>query len=740
MSAEKFYSSLNILLDSVEGTSLLLEYYAGFSKRLYHARDFKSIIGSLYEELRKIYINQHIEFILWHNHKRLVKFVYNEKNNRVLPAEEFAETNTLYNYVLEKQQIVLTNNYWQFCENLGLGSYQLNASSWLGIPMVVKGKVLGMVVVWDNNAERYLRLQDKQFMSAVTDIASLAIENIYLYDYIVDKSGSYKIFDSVLPRDIRRNSIKNVTIHLLDAVLQQQDVHYTGIFLRSQYHNKWRLLSERFHNRQFSQISLELLPRLQLLQDNIFGEADNLFWHSQMPAHPLKPVFHEKLEKIPLNSVLLFPFSIEKSYFGIWIIAFQRREEQPSPEEMRLFRFISYLLVQLIEKKALIEHKKRYESYMQHLEKMKLVGEMASGSAHHLNNILSVILGKSQMLQRKTQDKVLLRDLRMIEQAADDGAKAVRRLQSIKSQAEPEVLKENLNINDLVQEVVEIARPRFEQEAQSRGIAYDLKLSLGKIYPVFGEAAALREVLLNLFTNALDSMPDGGKLSIQTTLKNDNVLVFVSDTGNGIPEDMLDKIFEPFFSTKGERGNGLGLSIATEIISRHNGKIYVDSIPQKGSIFMIELPAVKEECTLHSEKAPSVEAVGYKVLVVDDENVVRETLAEMLEDEGCEVTMAPNAEEAILKFQKYQCEVVLTDLSMPGTNGYELAKRIKAIDSHIPVFLITGWNQLDRKFMEANKIIDGVIEKPFNMEQIRNQFIRVLSGNGRSNQKASLKY
>lgn len=731
MSSEKYYSSLNLLLDSVEGTNLLLEYYADFSRRIFKARDFRSVIGIFYQELRKIYVNQHIEFVLWHNHKRPLKFVYNEQSQRVIPTEELTGTNTIYNYVLEQQQSLLTNNFRQFCENLGVQSGDTQASSWLGIPMVVRGKVLGMVVVWDDNPERYLRLQDKQFMIAIANMASFAIENIYLYDYIVEKNGSYKIFEKVLPTGVQRNSIKNVIHHLLDAVLQQNESCYSGVFLRSQYHNKWRMLSERMSGEGLNRLGVDLIKGLVNLNEEVFADSEYLFWHEQFTSHPLNKVFKDTLSAYSLNSVLVFPFVIERSYFGVWLIAFERGDDQPSYEELQLYRFVSYLLVQLIEKKALFERKNKYEVYMKHLEKMKTVGELASGSAHHLNNILSVILGKSQILQKKLKDSPYLRDLKILERAAADGAQAVRRLQSVSGRSEKAEKPTVININDLVQEVVEIARPRFEREAQSRGITYDLKLSLGKIYPISGNSAGLREVLLNLINNALDAMPNGGQISIQTTLKESDVLIFVSDTGSGIPENIREKIFEPFFSTKGEKGNGLGLSIAAEIVAKHRGKIYVDSIPNKGSIIMVELPALKGESVIGAEQVQIEPDSGYKVLLVDDEGPVRETLAEMLEDDGCEVNMAKSAEDAILKFQKYQCDVVLTDLSMPGLNGYELAQRIKKLDQNVPVFLITGWNQLDRKFMESNKVIDGVIEKPFNMKQIQSQIERVMNKNGR---------
>ena len=184
MKSDKSCSSLNILLDNIEGTNLLLEYYADFSEKIFQGRDFKTIITTFYYELKKIYVNQSIEFVLWQHNKKLVKFNYDTKQSILTPSEEFTPKNSLYNYVLEQQQIVLTNNYFQFCDNLGLDDLNIKASSWLGIPIIVKAKVLGLVVIWDANPERYFRLQDKQFLAAIVNIAGFALENTYLYDYI----------------------------------------------------------------------------------------------------------------------------------------------------------------------------------------------------------------------------------------------------------------------------------------------------------------------------------------------------------------------------------------------------------------------------------------------------------------------------------------------------------------------------------------------------------------------------
>lgn len=724
------YSTLNILLDNVEGTSLLLEYYSDFSKRIFAAKDFKSIVSGLYEELRKIYFKQTVEFILWQNEKELVKFLYDPKTGEVSPSKDFAEKNSIYHYVLEERQTVLTNNYASFCENLGLVDPHLQASAWIGIPMRVRGKILGMVAVWDKNPEHFFRLQDKQFLSIATHITGFAIENIYIFEYLAEKQNSIDLNDTVFPQLPTGGSVDNFTHYFLQSLLNRTDIIYAGLFLRSQSHDKWRLLDEAHDNKMFENLEKELRKGLIYLKDENLKDRHTFVWIPQQGGMDLDRVFEDIRENYSLKCSILSLCAIQHYYFCALVVVLDTDDQKGIQKNLPYIEFTFSLLNQLIEKNILQDHKKNYESYIQHLEKLKIVGELASSSAHHLNNILSVISGRTQILLKKLKESSYYKDIKMIEQASADGALAVRRLQSVRTQGDKKKKYEILNVNDLILEVIEIVRPRFEREAQSTGITYDVKLTLGSFSSVKGDPAALREVFLNVINNAFDAMPKGGKLTIQTTLEKQKVFIFVSDTGQGIPEEVREKIFEPFFSTKGDGGNGLGLSISAEIIANHQGKIYVDSIPQKGSIFMIELPAADEEPVSAPPQSPPSEDFVCKVLLVDDENAVGETLAEMLREEGYEVITVNDAREAVMKFVKSDCDLVLTDLSMPGINGYELAKRIKSLKKNVPVILITGWNQERDNIKDKNEIIDGLIEKPFNLNQIKQEFRKVLKGNG----------
>lgn len=726
------YSSLNLLLDSVEGTNLLLEYYESFSRKIFSAGDYKSVLKIFAEELHKIYVGRNIELILNQDDQTLVKFLYNPENGEVAPAAKFSEKNTLYNYVLEQRQPLLSNNYRLTCETLGLSEANIAASSWLGIPMMVRDRVLGALVIWEPLAGRYIRLQDKQFLTGVTNVVSFAMENIYLCDYIVEKNGSQQFFQPAAMTEGTRNSVKGILTQLLHSVLGQAKVRYTGLFLHDPQHRQWKLLSESSRDDFSPAGGEEIAGALPTVPEEFWKKETIHAWRRGEKGHPLGAALETLLGQLALEAAVLCPFAVEEQWQGIWLVGYSRRENPFAAAELQMFQFVTQVIAQLIGKNLLKERLEKYESSIPHLEHMKVTGELASGAAHCLNNALSVIIGKGQMLQKQLKNTPHAQELKVILQAALDGANRIRRLQEFASKGRVTGKLIAVDINQLIQEAVEIARPRFEVEAQAHGIHYETELSLGKIAPINGDPPALREVFVNLINNALDAMPNGGKLSIQTTLKGASALVFVSDTGVGIPTENLEKIFDIFYTTKGEQGNGLGLNIAADIIKRHHGHIYVDSVPNKGSIFMIELPLLVKENRKNGQPREKRTPLSGRVLVVENAANVRETLAQILQAEGYEVVCAASAAEAILKFQKFQCQIVFADLSMPNVNGLELAEKLKKIRRAVQVFIITGWNQLDVSFMHSNPAIDGIVQKPFDPQQIRSELLRSKLGHPES--------
>jgi PAS domain S-box-containing protein len=351
-------------------------------------------------------------------------------------------------------------------------------------------------------------------------------------------------------------------------------------------------------------------------------------------------------------------------------------------------------------------------------ERLRSLGEMASGVAHDFNNMLGVILGRTEVMIGRTTVGVhaTAEDLNVIKQAALDGSETVKRLQAfsgIKRLPQNEVS----DINQLLRDVVEFTRARWRDAAHQRGVTIDVVAEPGDVPPVKGGAAELREVLVNLIFNATDAMPEGGRITMRTFRRDDMVAVTVTDTGTGMPESVRSRVFEPFFTTKGTRGNGLGLSASYGIISRLGGTMVVDSAPDQGTTFTIELPV--GEVQVATEETTSLSTGPLDLLIVDDEPQMLLTTSMMLEIEGHRVTSAASGRAALAALESGRFDAVLTDLGMPEINGLQLAGMIRERGFALPILLITGWGlELEVEKVRAAGVTD-VLPKPFDGDKLR---------------------
>lgn len=370
-----------------------------------------------------------------------------------------------------------------------------------------------------------------------------------------------------------------------------------------------------------------------------------------------------------------------------------------------------------------ISERKNIEEQLIQSEKLRAIGQMASGVAHDFNNALAIILGNTESLARQVDmlnPEQIKRQLKVIEIAALDAAETVRRIQEFtRVRADKEYLK--VNINEIVEEVKEMSKPRWKDQAQEQGINIEFETKLKQDLPsVLGSPSELREVLTNIIFNSIDAMPKGGKIIIETSDANKEVQLLVTDTGIGIAKGIKRRIFDPFFTTKGVISDGLGLSIAYNIITRHGGRIGVESEEGKGATVEIVLP-VPLEFKEEREKGILTREVGcFNILVIDDEEMVRNILGNLLAQGGHNVFKASSGKEGLDIFNKEMIDLIFTDLGMPGMSGWEVAKSIKAKDSKVPVALITGWGiQIDDEKMKESGA-DLILNKPFRRDQVLN--------------------
>ena len=380
-----------------------------------------------------------------------------------------------------------------------------------------------------------------------------------------------------------------------------------------------------------------------------------------------------------------------------------------------------------------ITEQERIREQFSQMEKLSALGELASGVAHDFNNTLSGILGRAQLLQRTDDPEKISRGLEIIIKTAEDGAKTVKRIQDFARQRRDHNF-ELVSIDQILMDASEITRPRWKNCAEASNIHITLQLHIESNAMVMGDDSELREVLVNMVFNAIDAMPEGGKLSLMTRVAGDSVIIKVVDTGVGMYPEVRSKIFDPFFTTKGKAGLGLGLAVSFGIIRRHGGNIEVESQYGKGTEFCITLPVAKmgqktvpqvervetvaPAVTHSAPPLPSTERPRTRLLVVDDEDFVRDLLSEILQGEHCDVYVAESGSEALSTFRDMEFDAVFTDVGMPGMSGWELAREIKQINANIPIAVITGWGEAVGSHEQKAAGVDWIIAKPFTADRI----------------------
>src|SRR5881296_1948603 len=361
-----------------------------------------------------------------------------------------------------------------------------------------------------------------------------------------------------------------------------------------------------------------------------------------------------------------------------------------------------------------ITAQREVEKQLRQSERLTALGQLAGGIAHDFNNLLQAILGYAQLMKQNPGDAEFMnRSLNVVESAALDGSETVRRIQTF-ARLRPEEQFVAVDVNQIVQDAVAITRPRWEEKIAHDSRPLALRLELGTVEPIHGRPAALTETMTNLILNALDAMPDGGTLMIATRQERGGpVTITVGDTGVGMSEAVRQRVFEPFFSTKGEAGSGLGLSMAYSIVRRHGGDIHVDSQPGRGATFTLTFPAAREQAKPGRPARPATAWRRARVLVVDDEPKVLATLAELLQSTGHTVIPAPSGAAALAAYAPDRFDAVLTNLGMAGMNGWEFAERLRAMDPNVAILFITGWGlrEEDQDRLDTLKV-RGCLFKP----------------------------
>ena len=389
------------------------------------------------------------------------------------------------------------------------------------------------------------------------------------------------------------------------------------------------------------------------------------------------------------------------------------------------------LLNDITERKQAEEEKRDMEQKAQVASRLATVGLLASGVGHEINNPLTAVVGYSQLLMQEDLPEDIKEQLAAINEGAQRVANIVKKLLAFARHKKPE--RTYASINTTMATTLDL----LAHQLKTSNIEVNLQLDPDLPWTV-ADIGQLQQVFLNLVINAETEMRlahGKGELSIKTEKTDNTIRVSFKDDGPGIAKNNLDKIFDPFFTTRevGE-GTGLGLSICHEIMADQAGTIHAESKPGKGATFIVQLPIVTEQEEPELAE-PSVEetvkVAGARILVVDDEPVILDFVSRVLTDEGHEVEIADNAEDALRKMKSQRYGLILLDIKMPGMSGTELYKRIQGIAGSLAkrVVFITG----DILGAETMDFIDRTqapcVTKPFDAEQLKKEINRILAEN-----------
>ncbi len=539
-------------------------------------------------------------------------------------------------------------------------------------------------------------------------------------------------------QDIR--SIFQVVIRTLEEHLP---VDFCCICLNDPAQNGLIVTSVGLHSQSLAtELAMAAQARIEVDQNGLSRCVNgHLIYEPDVAQIPFP--FPRRLARGGLSAMVAAPLLVESKVFGV-LIAARRGAHSFSSGECEFLR-------QASEHVALATHQAQLYTALQQAyddlrqtqqsvvqqERLLALGQMASGIAHDINNAISpVSLYTESLLENEANLSPRARSqLETIQRAVDDVARTVARMREFYRQREPQLTLVPVDMNALVQQVVDLTRARWSDMMQQRGVVIEMHTELCPELPaIMGADNELREALTNLVFNAVDAMPNGGPLTLRTQFAPDRgiVLVEVIDSGIGMDEATRRRCLEPFFTTKGERGTGLGLAMVYGTIQRHSADIEIESTLGRGTTMRMSFPIASTPAVDPVGSTAAVAIAPLRILIVDDDPLVLKSLRDTLEADGHQVMTADGGQAGIDAFiaasaQGNAFQVVITDLGMPYMDGRKVASAVKTAAAGTVVLMLTGWGQ---RLIDDGAVpphVDGILSKPPKLRDLRMALARSLN-------------
>ena len=610
-----------------------------------------------------------------------------------------------------------------------------------------------------SNSEKYEHKSDHE----VNDTGYAKIKNDENSSRPDGKFKGLMIIKDIVDLYNNTNKLTDIPNILLNKTMSLVDAQKGAILLISRTGKKFRLFTGKGFKDPESEKSFlhdfkHFLPEILLEKKYITTDLKKVPSSKKNEQNELR------------SSAIYLPFSIKGKIIGVIFLALSKNgkyfneneidilniligEIEITLENNRLNRLLNKNLKVLKTKTAELEEankslqneigirryiedeKEKLQSQLHIAQKLESLGTLAGGIAHNFNNLLMGIQGNATLICLGLDDEnPVTKRVQNIEKLVRSGSRLTSQLLGYARKGQYEMSP--INLNYIIKDICETFADTKKEITINEDLSEDL-------YRIIADANQIEQVLLNLFVNAADAMNNSGELFISThNCTTDDfrdkpytprselnyIVLTVKDTGEGMDEATMEKVFEPFFSTKEPgKGTGLGLASCYGIIKGHGGYIDVDSEPGKGSIFSIYLPASGKDITKSKERTETIRRGNGKILVIDDEELILEVSATIVKELGYSVIDAKSGKEAIVKFEEYKDEIdlVILDMVMPDLSGEEIYDLLRKIDPDVKVLLASGYTYNNRARALIDRGCNGFIKKPYSIVELSNKLSKI---------------